>query len=1209
MSFTHLHLHTEYSLLDGACRIKNMFEHIKEIGQDCAAITDHGVMFGVIDFYKQAKKAGVKPIIGCEVYVATRTRFDKVHRMDGSWHLVLLCENNEGYQNLIKLVSCGFTEGFYSKPRVDKELLRKYSRGLIAMSACLSGEVARKLLDSDYEGAKAAALEYRDIFGEDNFFLEIQNHGIAEQQRILPLIARISRETGIPLVATNDCHYTKKEDSRAQNVLVCIQTNRTVEDGSDMEFATDEFYIKSEEEMCKALPAYPESIDITRKIAERCNVEFEFGVIKLPYFKAEDALEGESNRDYFERLCYEGMRRRYGDEPGGVIEKRLRYELDIIAKMGYVDYYLIVYDFINFARSQNIPVGPGRGSGAGSIAAYCIGITGIDPMKYNLLFERFLNPERVSMPDFDIDFCYERRQEVIDYVTRRYGADHVAQIVTFGTLAARAAIRDVGRALAIPYQTVDRVAKLVPMELKMTLEKALKVSPELREACESDPKINELIEMSRKLEGMPRHSSTHAAGVVISREPVDSYVPVLKNDEAIVTQFPMTTIEELGLLKMDFLGLRTLTVISDAEKMVQRHDPDFSMDKIPTDDRGVFDMLSQGLGQGVFQFESTGMRNVLAGLKPDSIEDLIAVISLYRPGPMASIDTYIANRHDPSRIVYKHPLLEPILKVTYGCMVYQEQVMQVCQALAGYSYGRADLVRRAMAKKKHDIMEKEREVFIHGATDGNGSVTVPGAVRNGVPERVANEIFDEMSAFADYAFNKSHAAAYAVVAYQTAYLKAHHFREYMAALLTSVLDSSAKTAEYIAECRKNGVEVLPPDVNRSYSGFTAEGDGIRFGLLAVRNLGRGFISNLLEERKNGDFVSLPDLCERMYGKELNRRTAEALIKSGALDGLGANRAQMLYGWEGLAGAIDAERRGNADGQTNLFGFADEDSSVRSFKFPPREEFPLEELLRMEKEMTGLYISGHPLERYADFARAIGAVDIAEYLPDSGYDEETGQTGQLHDRPGGENVSFVAIIQGKSTKTTKNGDMMAFATLEDMTGEIEALLFPRIYEDCREAFVVGNVVAVSGRISSREDEAPKLICEDLRLADNFIGSPELFLQQRQKNDGSQRRYPPRRQYQEQYDAPQQPQPQPQKQTEKRSGRRPGLYIKAPSQKGRLFERVSSLLSVFDGDTQVYVFFEDTGKLVLAPQKLWTEPNAVLLAELRRQLGEKNVALVE
>ena len=1199
MSFTHLHLHTEYSLLDGACRIKNLFDHVKEIGQDSVAITDHGVMFGVIDFYKQAKKAGVKPIIGCEVYVATRSRFDKVHRLDGSWHLVLLCENNEGYQNLIKLVSLGFTEGFYSKPRVDKEMLRKYSKGLIAMSACLSGEVARKLQDSDYEGAKAAALEYRDIFGENNFFLEIQNHGIEEQQRILPFIAKISRETGIPLVASNDCHYTKKEDSRAQHILVCIQTNHTVDDGSDMEFETEEFYIKSEDEMHKALAAYPESIDITRQIAERCNVDFEFGVIKLPYFKAEDAHEGETNRDYFERLCFEGMLRRYGENPSQTVRDRLRYELDIIAKMGYVDYYLIVYDFINYAKKNGIPVGPGRGSGAGSIAAYCIGITGIDPIKYSLLFERFLNPERVSMPDFDIDFCYERRQEVIEYVNRRYGSDHVAQIATFGTLAARAAIRDVGRALAIPYQTVDKVAKMVPMELKMTLDKALKVSTELKEAYDSDPQIKELIDMSQKLEGMPRNASTHAAGVVITRDPVESYVPVQKNDEAIVTQFPMTTIEELGLLKMDFLGLRTLTVISDAEKMIRKKDPTFSIDTIPYDDPGVFEMLSAGLGQGVFQFESTGMRNVLSGLKPDSVEDLIAVISLYRPGPMASIDTYIANRHDPSRITYKHPLLEPILNVTYGCMIYQEQVMQVCQALAGFSYGRADLVRRAMGKKKHDIMQKERVAFIHGAKNEDGSVACVGAIANGVPEEVANQLFDEMSAFADYAFNKSHAAAYAVVAYQTAYLKAHYFREYMAALITSVMDNSAKTTEYIAECGKNGIKVLPPNINKSYAGFTADGDGIRFGLLAVRNLGRGFINNLIEERENGEFTSVPELCDRMYGKELNRRNAEALIKSGALDGLGANRAEMLYGWEALASSIDAERRGNAEGQNNLFGFFESGGSIDSYQFPKREEFPKDELLRMEKEMTGLYISGHPLEKYNELANSIKAANISDYLPDSGYEE--GVLVAEKSFAINEEVCFVAVVQNKSTKVTKSGEMMAFAIIEDMTGSMEALLFPKVYDDSKQAFVVGNVVAIRGRISSREDEAPKLICEKMSLADEVALSPDAFLKRDERGFSGSRR--PR------YEPKEAPKPQPTAEKPAQKNNRPGLYIKVPSQNSRVFERVSSLLAVFEGETPLYIFFEDTKKLVLAPQKMWVQPNDVMMAELEKQLGEKKAVIVE
>ena len=821
--FVHLHVHSEYSLLDGACRIERLAEKVKALGQPAVAITDHGVMYGAIEFYHAAKKAGVKPIIGCEVYVAPRTRFDKQHRVDSSpYHMVLLCENEEGYQNLIKLVSAAYIEGFYNKPRVDNELLRQHHRGLICLSACLAGRIPRMLSAGDYAAAEQAVREYVDIFGKDNFFIELQNHGIEEQKRILPQLIKLARENEVGLVATNDAHYINREDSSNQSILVCIQTGRTVNDPSDLEFQTDQFYIKSLEEMRQAIPDVDEAFENTVRIAERCNLEFEFGKTKLPYFAAPN---GEDNLAYFRRMSYEGMHRLYGEDPAPSVIERLEYELGVIAQMGYVDYYLIVHDFIAYAKSRGIPVGPGRGSGAGSLAAYCIGITGIDPIRYNLLFERFLNPERVSMPDFDIDFCYVRRQEVIDYVVQKYGSDHVAQIITFGTMAARAAVRDVGRALALGYQNVDAVAKMIPNELGMTIDKALSAVPELKKSYESDENIRQLIDVSRALEGMPRHASTHAAGVVITREPADTYVPLQKNDDAIVTQYPMTTLEELGLLKMDFLGLRNLTVIHDAEEMIRRTVPGFDMESIPMDDAATFKMLGEGHAFGVFQFESAGMRNVITQLGPESIEDLIAVISLYRPGPMESIPRYIRNRHNPRLVTYKTPELRPILEVTYGCIVYQEQVMQICRQLAGYSYGRADLVRRAMAKKKHDVMEKERESFLDGAE------------QNGIDRKIANEIFDEMSSFASYAFNKSHAAAYAELAYRTAYLKCHYPREYMAALLTSVLDNTAKLTEYIGECRRLGIEVLPPSVFESQAGFSVSGTKIRFGLAAIKNIG------------------------------------------------------------------------------------------------------------------------------------------------------------------------------------------------------------------------------------------------------------------------------------------------------------------------------------------------------------------------------------
>ena len=936
-NFTHLHLHTEYSLLDGACRIEGLMQRVKALGQTAVAITDHGVMYGCVDFYKAAKKAGVKPIIGCEVYVATRTRFDKVNRIDGSNHLVLLCKNETGYKNLIKMVSAGFTEGFYNKPRVDHELLEEYHEGLICLSACLAGEIPQALLAGDYEKAKNLARYYEDLFGKGNYYIEIQDHGLDEQRTVLPLLVRLSRETGIPLVATNDAHYLEKEDSRMQHILICIQTNKTVNDDDVLEFGTDEFYVKSTDEMYELFSAWPEACENTNRIAEMCSFDFEFGVTKLPYFVAPDGMD---NKEYFVKLCRDGLLRRYGADVPEDIRARLDYEISIIDRMGYINYYLIVFDFINYAKSQGIPVGPGRGSGAGSLAAYCVGITNIDPIKYNLLFERFLNPERVSMPDFDIDFCYERRQEVIDYVIRKYGADHVAQIVTFGTMAARAAIRDVGRVLDMPYGTVDGIAKLVPMEPKMTLTKALSISRELKARYDADPQVKELIDMSLKLEGMPRHASTHAAGVVITREAADEYVPLATNDGNPVTQFTMTTIEELGLLKMDFLGLRTLTVIDDAEKMIRKREPGFSMDAVPYDDQRVYAMLNAGETEGVFQMESGGMTQAVMGLQSKSLEDIIAIISLYRPGPMESIPTYIANRHNPGNVKYKTPQLEHILDVTNGCIVYQEQVMQICRELAGFSYGQADLVRRAMSKKKHDVMEKERQHFVHGNTEPGHECA--GCVANGISETVANAIFDDMSSFASYAFNKAHAAAYAVVAYQTAYLKRHYPREFMAALLTSVLDNTGKVIEYTAECQRMGIRVLPPDINASDAGFTVEGKDIRFGLLALKNVGRNLIATVVRERSGTPYRSLYDFCKRLHGTEINRRAVESMIKSGAFDNLEAKRRSMMDGVEGILKSVESEARRNLDGQIDLFGALDgeQESGRNVYKLPDSgEEYP------------------------------------------------------------------------------------------------------------------------------------------------------------------------------------------------------------------------------------------------------------------------------
>jgi DNA polymerase-3 subunit alpha len=1196
MSFTHLHVHSEYSLLDGACRIKGLVQRAAELGQTSCAITDHGVMYGAIDFYKAAQKAGIKPIIGCEVYVAARSRFDKTSSADSErGHLVLLCENNKGYENLCAMVSKAWTDGFYVKPRVDYELLRAHHEGLIALSACLAGQVPRALMRQDYNEAKKIALEMQDIFGAGNFFLELQDHGLMDQKRIIPSIIRLSDETGIPLVVTNDAHYLKKEDSKMHHVLVCIQTNHTVDDDDTLEFGSDEFYLKSEAEMRALFPSRPDAADNTAKIAERCNVTFEFGQTKLPHF---DVPNNEDHATYFRRQCYEGLYRHYGKHPPQSHIDRLEYELSTIERMGYVDYYLIVHDFVRHAKSQGIPVGPGRGSGAGSIAAYCIGITGIDPMKYELLFERFLNPERVSMPDFDIDFCFERRQEVIDYVVQKYGADHVAQIVTFGTMAARGAIRDVARALAIPYAKADAIAKQVPMELNMTLEKALEMSAELRTMAETDPETAELIDMAKKVEGMPRHASRHAAGVVITELPVMSYVPLAKNDEAIVTQYPMTTLEELGLLKMDFLGLRTLTVISDAEKMIRRRVPDFSIDQISLEDPAVYKMLSGGHTEGVFQFESAGMRNVLIQLGPESLEDLIAVISLYRPGPMDSIPRYVRNRHNPALVTYKHPSLEPILKVTYGCMVYQEQIMQIFRSLAGYTLGRADIVRRAMGKKKKDVMERERQIFVHGLTDEDGNVIVEGCLKRGVDEESAMAIVNEMEGFASYAFNKPHAASYAYVSYQTAWLKCHYPREFMAALLTSVLDNTNKVAEYIAECQRLGIEVLPPSVNESESGFTVSGKYIRFGLLAGRNIGRSFLDQMILQRQNRKFTGFYDFCDRMYGKDLNRRALESLIKIGALDGLGLNRRQMIMHMDTILDDLDATRRRNLEGQMSLFGTAEEAGG--SYQIAPMAEYPIRELLSMEKEMAGMYLSGHPMAQYQKTAKAIGAVPISKIL-ECAHAEGHEADVPYHD---GDRLTVLAIVESVKTKITKNNQTMAFVTLEDMYGAIEMLVFPKSLESYAALLQEGRVLEVVGKLSLREEEDAKLLCD-------YVGddSDEEALRTRNAAGKVQKHRdddlpapPPERET----PLPEREPQSPAKTAPARSGRN-GLYLRVPNMDCDAFQRARRVMAVFDGNTPVYVYCTDTGKLSMAARSGWVYMNEPMLGELRRILGNDNVAV--
>lgn len=1071
--FVHLHVHTEYSLLDGACRINQLVDRAAELEQPAVAITDHGCMYGVVEFYKACKEKGIKPIIGCEVYVAPRSRFDKEAQFDQKpYHLVLLCKNAEGYQNLIRLVSSGYIDGFYNKPRIDREILKRHKEGLIALSACLAGEVPRALTRNDLEKAGETVAFYKELFGLD-YYIELQNHGIAEQKRILPGLVKLAGEYGVPLVATNDAHYIRREDARMQSVLTCIQLNQVVGSEKALEFETDEFYIKSGDEMDELFGVYEGALENTVKIAEQCNFDFEFGVTKLPKFTTPD---GSDNTEFFINLCKKGLTERYGTEVSEEIRARLDYEIDVITQMGYVDYFLIVYDFIHYAKSKGIPVGPGRGSGAGSLCAYCIGITGVDPMRYQLLFERFLNPERISMPDFDIDFCYERRQEVIDYVIHKYGQDHVAQIITFGTLAARAAIRDVGRALGVSYQTVDRVAKMIPNVLHMTIEQALEESRELKAECENNEGIRHLVEMAMKLEGMPRHASTHAAGVVITRDPADSYVPLQKNDESIVTQYTMTVLEELGLLKMDFLGLRNLTIIRDCEREIQKNNSGFSADAIPIDDKAVYDMLSQGQTSGVFQLESAGMRQTLIQLRPENIEDIIAVTSLYRPGPAKSIPEYIANRHNPALVQYKHPLLERILKVTYGCIVYQEQVMQICRELAGYSYGQADLVRRAMSKKKHDVMEKEREYFLYGKRSANGTVECAGAIANGVDERTAISIFDEMSSFASYAFNKSHAAAYAFVAYQTAYLKCHYPKEYLAALLTSVLNDSRKIPEYFEECSRLGIRLLPPDVNESYQHFAVRGNAVRFGLLAIKNIGRGLIQGIVQEREeHGPFRSLYDFCDRMQGRELNKRAVESLIKCGAFDGLGNSRRAMLTSYEKLLDFVDDNRRKNIEGQFNLFGGQSE-QAADVFELPELEEYPLPQLLAMEKEMSGIYLSGHPLSAYNTFAKAQGCHSILDLI------EGTEQVPPRY--PDKTKVKVLGMIQSVKNIRTKSGNQtMAFVTLEGSNGTIEVVVFPKVYDQYAALVVTGKTLLVEGEISIKEEEGCKILCSSLREVTN------------------------------------------------------------------------------------------------------------------------------
>ncbi|MBD8931537.1 MAG: DNA polymerase III subunit alpha [Ruminococcus sp.] len=1066
MNFSHLHVHTEYSLLDGSNKIKEYVARVKELGMNSAAITDHGVMYGVIDFYREAKKNGIKPILGCEVYVAPNSRFDReiTGGEDRYYHLVLLAENNTGYSNLMKIVSKGFVDGYYYKPRVDKSLLREYHEGIIALSACLAGEVPRYISKGLYDNAKKAALEYQEIFGKNNFFLELQDHGIPEQGIVNQRLLQMSEELGIELVATNDVHYTYAEDEKPHDILLCIQTGKKLQDENRMRYEGGQYYVKSPEEMANLFPYALQALENTQKIADRCDVEIEFGVTKLPKY---DVPDGMTSWEYLNKLCYEGLERRY-ENPPEELRERLKYELDTIQHMGYVDYFLIVWDFINYAKRHDIAVGPGRGSAAGSIVSYCLEITNIDPMRYQLLFERFLNPERVSMPDIDVDFCFERRPEVIDYVMRKYGKDRVVQIVTFGTLAARGVIRDVGRVMDLPYAFVDNIAKMIPQELNITIDKALKMNSELRSTYESDEQVKYLIDMCKRLEGLPRHSSMHAAGVVISQKSVDEYVPLSRaSDGTIVTQFTMTTLEELGLLKMDFLGLRTLTVIQNAVNLAKQKNPDFQIDKIDYNDQAVLDYIGTGKTDGIFQLESAGMKGFMKELKPHSLEDIIAGISLYRPGPMDFIPQYIKGKNDASSITYDCPQLEPILAPTYGCIVYQEQVMQIVQALAGYTLGRSDLLRRAMSKKKGDVMQKERQIFVYGDEETG----VPGCIKNGIDEKTANKIYDEMIDFAKYAFNKSHAAAYAVVSYQTAFLKYYYPVEYMAALMTSVIENPSKVAAYIYACRQMNIKILPPDINRGYADFSVDEGNIRYGLAAIKSIGKPIIQTIVEERKEyGEFKNLEDFISRMSTREaLNKRAIENFIKAGALDCLGGTRKQFMSIYIQIVDHVNQEKKYSMTGQMSLFDLvSEEEKSDFQIQLPKVGEYAKETKLAFEKEVLGVYISGHPLEEYEEqWQKAISATTLDFQL-----DEESNHS-KVHD---GAREIIGGFITEKTMKATKTNQMMAFVTLEDLLGTVEVVVFPRDYEKNRNLLEVDRKVFIKGRVSEEDDKPSKLICE-------------------------------------------------------------------------------------------------------------------------------------
>ena len=1154
MQFCHLHTHTEYSLLDGEASIKKLVARVKELGMDSCAITDHGSMYGVVDFYREAKAQGIHPVIGCEVYMAPRSRFDKVHDIDNKTsHLILLAENQKGYKNLIKLVSAGYIDGFYYKPRIDFEMLKEHSEGIIALSACIAGEVPKALLRGDYDEAKKIALKYAEVLGKDNYFLEIQDHGLSEQKRIIPDMLRLSEETGIGLVATNDIHYLKKEDAKYQDVLMCIQMEKKVDDPDRMKFETEEFYITSPEEMTSLFEYVPQAIENTEKIAKRCNVDFDFGTRHLPAYAVPD---GKDAFEYLRELCQSGLEKRYSpvsDE----LQKRLDYELGVIKSMGFVDYFLIVWDFIHFAKNNGVMVGPGRGSAAGSIVAYSLGITTVDPIKYGLIFERFLNPERVSMPDIDIDFAPNGRQKIIDYVVEKYGEGQVAQIITFGTMKAKLAIRDVGRALDIPYAEVDKVAKLVPFDLKMTISKALDISTELHALYENDPQIKELLDTSMALEGLPRHASTHAAGVVITSEPIVNYVPLQLNSENfITTQFTKDTVENLGLLKMDFLGLRNLTVIENAVKIIKRtRGIDLNMDEIDYDCKEVYELISSGNTDGVFQLESAGMQSFMQELKPDTLEDVIAGIALYRPGPMEQIPRYIKSKKNPKTIKYKHPLLKNILDVTYGCMVYQEQVLEIVRTLAGYSLGKADSMRRVISKKKADQMVIERKNFIYGSDDGD----IPGCIKNGIDEQTAISIFDEINDFANYAFNKSHAAAYAFVTYQTAYLKTFYPVEYMASLISSI-DDLDKINHYIANCKEMGIDRLPPDVNKSEDTFTVENNSIRFGLSAVKNVGRAMILNLVSERKNnGEFKTFSDFIDRMAGRDMNKRALEGLISCGAFDSMGVKRSQLLAVYEKALDGTAKAARDNVAGQMSLFDTIEEQSEMQ---FPNIDELDKKTMLKMEKQSTGLYFSGHPMEEYTDKIKKLTKYNISDVLTSVHKDED----GNYHAVEGGlkdgDMMIICAAIASRKNKTTRSNAQMAFLNVEDVYGSVECIVFPKVLNEFSPLLQEDNLVAIACRLSIREDEAPKILMQSVQLLDEALMAKK----------------EPKR-----------------------------LYIQLETRNDENLKNVEKYLSPYQGDMEVRLFFKDTRKMSSVPRRLWFNGTENAIYDLKNIFGEDNVKI--